>query len=137
MATNFATWKINLIQEWPDIIKLEKEKEVTGIYLSGHPLDNYKLELEHYIDCPLDQVDNFKEGTVKIAGLVTAAHHGISRRGIGYVRFTIQDYVGSFEAGIYREDYQRFKELIQLGQVIYIEGRHIRPKNSDHLFFKV
>ena len=129
---------INPQREWADIIKLDKEKEVTGIYISGHPLDNYKLELEHYIDIELEQIDHNKEGTIKIAGLITEAHHGISRnRGLGYARFTIQDYTGSFVAGIYREQYTKYKELISTGQVIYIEGKHIINRESNNSFFKI
>jgi len=130
--------KLNLVEEWVDIIKLEKEKEITGIYMSGHPLDNYKLELEHYVDLRLDQVTEQIQGPIKIAGLVTDAFHGISKgRGLGYARFTIQDYDGSFDAGIYRENYASYKDLIQKGQVIFIEGHYARWKDSENAFFKI
>jgi DNA polymerase-3 subunit alpha len=130
--------KIPEQEEWPDIVKLEKEKEVTGIYLSGHPLDNYKLELEHYIDMPLDQIDRKNPSTIHVAGLITQAFHGITRnRGLGYARFTIQDYTGSFDVGLYRETYMKFKDFIKNGQVVYVVGKHVTNKDNDNSFFKV
>lgn len=130
--------KIIEAEPWPDIVKLEKEKEVTGIYLSGHPLDNYKLELEHYIDMPLDHIDRKNPNTIHVAGLITQAHHGITRnRGLGYARFTIQDYAGSFDVGLYRETYMKYKDFIKNGQVVYIVGNHVTNRENDNSFFKV
>ncbi len=130
--------KIHPVREWSVIEKLTYEKEVTGMYISGHPLDDYKFEMQHFINCSLDKLDEVLDVTVKIAGIVTEANHGISRnKGTGYCRFTIQDMQGSFSAGIYRDDYNRYKDFMQVGQVIYIEGVNAKNSKNDNVFFRV
>ncbi len=129
---------IKPISEWSVIEKLTFEKEVTGMYISGHPLDDYKFELSHFVNCSLDIIDEVIDKVVSLAGIVTEANHGISRnKGTGYCRFTIQDMHGSFSLGVYREDYQKYKDLLSPGQVIYIEGINQKNQKNDNLFFKV
>ncbi len=125
-------------EEWNYVQKLEKEKEVTGIYLSGHPLDQYRLELLHFINCTLDKVKESDEHYYCIAGMVTEVNKGVGReRSLPYCRFTLQDLSGSFSAGLYRENYSKYADLITMGQVIYIEGRYRKVKNADRYYFNL
>ena len=124
--------------DWIKTYKLEKEKEVTGIYISGHPLDDYKMELENYVNCTLDQAQHSNGSVVKMAGIIAKVHHGISQKnGLGYARLTLQDYSSSFELGVYNEDYERFKELLTEGQVIYVVGKYQTYRFNDRTFFKL
>ncbi len=125
------------VEEWDQMIKLEKEKQITGIYISGHPLDDYQLEIKHFINCPLDMVEDTKEKFVKLAGIVTASQIGISQRGTSYARFTIQDYRGSLDINLYNEQCESFKHLITNGKVLYIEGMNQKGYSGDRYFFKV
>ncbi len=129
--------EIRVIEEWNKVEKLQREKEVAGIYISGHPLDDYRLEMETFINCPLDRVEHTKDHLVKIAGLVTSEFHGVSQRGTSYGRFTIQDYTGSLEFALYNEDYQRNKDLLHVGEVLYIEGINQKGYSGDRYFFKI
>ena len=125
-------------REWDYVFMLEKEKEVTGIYISGHPLDQYKLEIAHFVNCKLENVEENETHNYKLAGMVSEVFKGMSRtNNTPYVRFTIQDYSGSFEAGLYRENCAKWGDIIQMGQVIYIEGRYRKNKNSDRYFFNI
>jgi DNA polymerase-3 subunit alpha len=126
--------KIAEVPEWSIIDRLEKEKEVTGIYISGHPLDEYRLEIQNYVDTPLDMAIDIKDRLIKIAGLVTEANHNVTQRGIGYVRFTMQDYNGSFEIAIFNEEYSRWSALITRGKVLYIEGINATVSNGRNYF---
>lgn len=54
------------VQEWNQIEKLEKEREVTGIYISGHPLDDYTLEFNYFINCPLEKADQIEGQLLKM-----------------------------------------------------------------------
>ncbi len=121
---------------WPLIVKLEKEKEVTGIYLSGHPLDDYRLELENFTTCSLDKAEQLLDRNLKLAGLVTEAFHGTNQKGLGYGRFVVQDFNGALEFRLYRDDYLKYRELLNSGQVVYIEGKFTNGYN-DNLYFKV
>jgi len=130
--------KIVEIPEWSAIQKLTNEKEVTGMYISGHPLDDYKMEILHFTNCTLDMAEDVLDKTIKVAGIVTEANHGISRsKGTGYCRWTIQDTKGSFSGGIYRDDYLTYKDHMQVGQVIYMEGVSSKNQHSGNVFFKI
>ena len=64
--------------------------------------------------------------------------HGVSQKNnMGYARLTLQDYTGSFEFGAYREDYEKYKELLQPGYVLYVEGIFKAGYSSDRFFFKI
>lgn len=128
--------KIIPVEEWVPIERLEHEKEVTGIYISGHPLDDYRIEIENYINAPLDRVESIKNQTVKIAGLITSAMHGVSGNGNGYARFTLQDYHGSIDLALFRENYSRWQTLITKGKVIYLEAKNIQTKTGN-FYFKI
>lgn len=124
-----------MCRSWSLIEALTKEKEVTGIYISGHPLDDYALEVRHYTTCAIDQVERFKDYTqMRLAGLVVTANHRVSQKGTGYGRFTIQDYNGSLEFNLFTESYQRFKDILEVGQAVFLEGQFRQGRNGEMEF---
>ncbi len=130
--------KIPACETWSLIEKLTKEKEVTGIYVSGHPLDDYRVELEAHTNCTLDKVEDRTDGMpVKVAGIVTEAQHRISKKGTGWGRFALQDYNGNLEFPLFSDDYQNFKNFFELGQVLFIQGRMEKRWNGEEWQFKV
>jgi DNA polymerase-3 subunit alpha len=122
--------------DWGLIYKLQKEKDTIGIYLSGHPLDDFRYEWENFAT-PLDKVENFKGRKVNIAGFVLKAEHRISQKGTGWGRFTLQDYTGSLEITMFSESYAKFKSFFEEGTSIYVEGEYKQRYNSDEFEFKV
>jgi len=125
-------------EAWSLIEKLTKEKEVTGIYISGHPLDDYRVEIQAHANCPLEEVENRIKGQIlKIAGIVTAANHRISKKGTGWGVFTLQDYNGSLEFPMFTDDYQKFKSFFEIGQVLFVQGKMEKRWNRDEYQFKV
>ena len=111
---------------------LNREKEVTGIYISGHPLDDYRLELEHFITCTLDKTAQYQhKPLLQLAGMVTHATHKISKNGNGWGVFSITDYQGALEFRLFGDDYQKFKHLLAEGMVIFIKGRFQRSWRSE------
>jgi len=129
--------KYDILPEWDQMVKLEKEKQVTGIYISGHPLDDYKLELRNFTTHPLDLVEKTINTLVKVAGIVTESMVGVSQRGTSYARFTIQDYRGALDINLYNEDCEKWKSLATNGKVLYIEGLNQQWRGSDRISFKV
>ena len=126
-----------VVPEWNQIDKLEKEKEVTGIYISGHPLDDYHIEFKNFINCPLETAEQTQGRLLKLGGIVTDAHFATSQKGTGYVRFTIQDFTGSLQISLYNEKYESYKHLITKGQVLYVEGSNEKGYTQDRYFFNV
>ncbi len=127
--------EIPIAPQWSLMEKLTKEKEITGIYMSGHPLDDYRLEIEHFTNCPLDMVTSYKDKHLKVAGLVTTADHRITQKGTGWGIFTLQDFRGSLEVKMFNEDYRKYKELFEVGTALFIEGFYqLSWKGQDHEF---
>ena len=123
--------KIPQSEPWSLIEKLTREKEVTGIYISGHPLDDYKIEVENFTTCGLDRIENYKGQKVKVAGIVTMAQHRVNKKGNGWGLFTIQDYNGAMEFPLFTEKYQKFKHLLEKGAVLYFIGTYKKRWNSE------
>jgi DNA polymerase-3 subunit alpha len=123
-------------EPWNLLLKLQKEKDVVGIYLSGHPLDDFRYEWENFATS-LDKIDNFKGRKVFVAGFVSKAEHRISAKGTGWGRFTIQDYTGSLELTMFSDSYQKFRAFFDEGASLYIEGEHKQRFNSDEMEFRV
>ena len=129
--------KIPAAEEWSLIEKLTREKEVTGIYISGHPLDDYRMEVENFTTCSLDEVEKFKGQNVNLAGIVIKAHHRVNKKGNGWGLFTIQDYNGTLEFPLFTEDYQKFKHLLETGAVLYLKGKFQKRWNSEEFQLKL
>ncbi|TXH20874.1 MAG: DNA polymerase III subunit alpha [Chitinophagaceae bacterium] len=138
--------KIPECLKWPLIIQLEHEKEVTGIFISGHPLDSYRFELEHYDITKISFLNEYKnqEDTskinssrnFKIMGLVTGAQHRIAKNGNKFGFFTIEDYSEKIEIPLFTDDYLRHHPILQLGESVMITG-FFKPKFSGGFDFKV
>ena len=107
---------------WPLIKKLTEEKEVAGIYISGHPLDDYRIVVDHFTSCALGDTERYPHRPCKVSGIVVAANHGIDSKGNGRGFFTLQDYSSSIDVSLWRDDYQKFKHLFEVGQCLYIRG---------------
>lgn len=135
--------KIADCPQWPLIVQLDHEKEVTGIFLSGHPLDDYRFEMEHYGIAKIAYVNEYKEqekekissgATFKIMGLVSEANHRIAKSGNKYGSFIVEDYSGKLELMLFSEDYLRHSSILQLGATVYITGYFKQRYNGDFDF---
>ncbi len=122
---------------WSLMEKLNREKEITGIYMSGHPLDDYRLEIEHFTNCPLDMVNMFKDKHLKVAGIVTSSDHRITKKGTGWGIFTLQDFRGSLDLRLFNEDYKKFKDILTVGEALFVEGFYQLSWNGQEHEFRV
>src|SRR5688572_15970899 len=141
--TLFGDMNANMFQEpalpqvpqWTLIEKLTREKDITGIYMSGHPLDDYRLEIEHFTNCPLDMVTIYKDKHLKLAGIVTSAEHRITQKGTGWGIFSLQDFRGSLDVRLFNEDYKKYKDIFTVGTPLFLEGFYqLGWRGQDHEF---
>ncbi len=124
------------VAPWNLLTMLQRERDVIGIYLSGHPLDDYKFEVENLTTCALDRIENFKGQKIRIAGFVTKAEHRISQKGTGWGRFTVSDYSGNLEIALFSNDYAQFKHYFEEGNCLFITGTFRQRYNSDEHEFR-
>ena len=138
--------KLPECEPWPLIKLLDFEKEVIGIFISGHPLDNYKFEMTHYGMTPITEYNEFKEAIAlhpnagrmfRIAGLVASANHRISKNGKKFGIFNIEDYSGKMEIALWSEDYARFGNYLEVGRVVYLTGGFRQRYNNGEFEFKI
>ncbi|MBK6826089.1 MAG: DNA polymerase III subunit alpha [Chitinophagaceae bacterium] len=133
-------------EHWPLTVQLDHEKEVTGMFLSGHPLDHYRFEMKHYGITALADFNEFKESIrlqsnpgrpLRILGLVAEAQHRIAKSGNKYGNFVIEDYSGKTELVLFSEDYLRLTPVLQQGSTVFITGFFKPRYNRDEFEFKV
>ncbi|GIV33221.1 MAG: DNA-directed DNA polymerase [Chitinophagales bacterium] len=125
IATAFQEPPMPEVTPWPLVQELKLEKEYIGIYLSAHPLDTYRLEVKTFAHTHIADIEKMKPmgQEVSLAGIITKAVHRPSRSGTDIGIFTLEDYSGSCELGVYREeDYLRFKHLIETGLLVLVKG---------------
>jgi len=129
-------------EEWPLIEKLKYEKDVIGIYLTGHPLDNYKLELNRYCNTTVSDLKTMqkarsgeggddvkaafaelrKKGDLSIGGLVSNAQTKMTKTGKPFGTFVLEGYIDSYEFALFGDDYVKFSNLIVNGYFLQIKG---------------
>ena len=126
-------------KRWTLPVKLSREKEVTGIYVSGHPLDGYKLEIDNYVTCPLAELSPERYGkmTVKLAGMISSARHMVSKNGNGWGIFELSDFDEAIEFKLFREDYEKYRHILAQGKAVFVRANYKRAWNSDDLELNV
>lgn len=128
---------INPCEEWSLLEKLKKEKEVIGIYLSGHPLEDYKLEIKTFTNCTLNEIEIKKDRELKIAGIVTSSDTRFAKNGNPYCRFSIEDFDGTYQFALFGKDYLAFKPFIETPDaLLHITGKYEQQKwrNNEYEF---
>ena len=115
--------------------KLRREKEVTGVYVSGHPLDGYKLEIDNYVTCSLGELSPQKYGrtTLRLAGMIVGARHMVSKNGNGWGIFELGDYDATVEFKLFGEDYQKFRHILNEGTALFLKAKYKKKWNSEEL----
>ncbi len=113
-------------KQWDTVEKLAREREVIGIYISGHPLDDFRVEMESFCNANVSMFKSPKDfvgNELTIAGVITDLEHRVSRQGKGWASFTLEDYVDSFEFRIFGEDYLKYKHFLVLNNFIHIRTK--------------
>ncbi len=129
------------VPEFSGIEKLKLEKELIGIYLSAHPLDRFRVILNHYCNTRLKEFTDLKSLKGKqfiTGGMITGVRHGVTRlKGSKYAILTVEDFSGSFDFAFFGRDYVKYGDYLREesnGLSILIKGRvQIRQYKPDEL----
>ena len=111
-------------EEWGTMEKLAREKEVVGIYISGHPLDDFKIEMNTFCNASLASFKNletFLNRELTFGGVVTDVQHRVSKQGKGWALFTVEDYNDSFEFRIFGEEYLKFRHFLMKNNFVFVK----------------
>ncbi|WP_339630143.1 DNA polymerase III subunit alpha, partial [Bizionia echini] len=111
-------------EEWGTMEKLAQEKEVVGIYISGHPLDDFKIEMKTFCNAELALLENIEpyiNRELTFGCVVTDVQHRVSKQGKGWAMFTVDDYTTSFEFRIFGEEYLKFRHFLLKNSFVHIK----------------
>ncbi|TCK65157.1 DNA polymerase III alpha subunit [Winogradskyella wandonensis] len=112
-------------EDWGTMEKLSREKEVVGIYISGHPLDDFKIEMKNFCNgviADFNDLEKLINQNIKFGGVVTEVQHRISKQGKGWAMFTIEDYSDSFDFRIFGEDYLKFRHFLVQNSFVHVQA---------------
>ena len=111
-------------EDWSTMEKLAKEKEVVGIYISGHPLDDYKFEMSYFCNVKLahlKSLENLIGKTLTFGGIVTNVQYRTGKNGKDWAMFTLEGYDESHDFRIFDEEYLKFRHFLVNNQFIYFK----------------
>ncbi|MDO1501772.1 DNA polymerase III subunit alpha [Winogradskyella maritima] len=112
-------------ETWGTMEKLAREKEVVGIYISGHPLDDFKTEMKSFCNGVVGDFEDLEKmvgQNIKFGGVVTEVQHRVSKQGKGWAMFTIEDYSDSFEFRIFGEEYLKFRHFLVQNSFVHVQA---------------
>ena len=122
-----ATPKIPECERWSDIERLNRERDLVGIYLSAHPLDSYAVVLENLCNTKCPEVADKKElmdrGDITVGGIVTNVRESMTKKGkpCGFVM--LEDFEGSGEIALFGETWGRWRGMFSIGASVYIKAQ--------------
>jgi DNA polymerase III subunit alpha len=140
-GTEMPPPKVDPVEPFSEIEKLHFEKEVVGVYISGHPLDNFKFELETFCNAPvssLNELEGLEGKEFKLGGIVASVEHKLTKTGKPFGKLVLEDYSGKTEFLMWSEDYLKYKSFLMPGLFLFIEGNVLRKSwGEQNLEFKI
>ena len=112
-------------EEWGTMEKLAQEKEVVGVYISGHPLDDFKVEMKTFCNGNLalfNDLENYINREITFGGVVTDVQHRVSKQGKGWALFMVEDYTDNYEFRIFGEEYLKYRHFLVKNSFVYIRS---------------
>ena len=109
--------------EWSQLEKLNKEREVIGLYLSAHPLDDYKVIIRNMCKTQvgdLDHLDELKGKEIAVAGMVVGVQNLMTKTGKPWCKFKLEDYNGAHEFALFGKDYENFRKYLFSDYFLFI-----------------
>lgn len=133
--------RIDAVEPFSELEKLNLEKEVVGIYISGHPLDNFRFEMETFCTASCNQfneIEGLLGRELKIGGIVTNVEHRTTKTGKPFGKLYIEDYTGNTSFMLFGEDYLKFRNFMNVGWFLFIEGTVIKTTwGQQNIEFKI
>ncbi|MEG1951165.1 MAG: DNA polymerase III subunit alpha [Bacteroidales bacterium] len=134
--------EIPQVDPWVPLIELNYEKEVTGFFISGHPLQDYRFELSQFATTTITHIKGNLSSNVnkdlRFGAIVTASSHLISKKGTGYGRFMVEDFDESLEITLFGEDYLKYKHFMEVGTFVFIRAEvKKRWRDDENLELKI
>jgi len=141
-AVDIQRPSVPVADEWNQLQLLNKEREVIGLYLSAHPLDEYKVIIDHMCKAQLSDLadlERFNGQEIAVSGVVTSVQALTTKTGRPWGRFTIEDYQGTHEFALFGKDYEKFRQYLYKDYFLFVKGK-VQPRpygDNPELEFKI
>ncbi|MDX1902625.1 MAG: DNA polymerase III subunit alpha [Thermonemataceae bacterium] len=121
------------IEVWSEMERLNKEKEVVGFYISGHPLDQFRIEISQLTTCSISQLGDKKwyDREVAIAGIVSEVQARQAKNGNPFTLFKLEDYDSSTQLALFGSDHIKFAAYAQLNNFLFVRGKMQKRYGND------
>ena len=127
--------------DWSQLETLSREREMIGLYLSAHPLDDYKIIIDHMCKTQLtdlENLDSLKGQEIAVAGMVVSVQNLITKTGKPWGKFVLEDYNGTHEFALFSKDYENFRKYLFSDYFLFVRGKvQPKPYNDSELEFKI
>ena len=129
------------VERWSDLDRLNRERDLVGIYLSAHPLDEFSIVLEHVCNTRMSELEDkaaLAGREITMGGIVTSVRRGVSKNGNPYGIAKIEDYSGSTEIPFWGNDWVTYQGYLNEGTFLYIKARcQAKQWRQDELEIKI
>ena len=123
-------------ESWSKLEQLKNEKEVTGFYMSGHPLEDYKVEINNFCNVTIhglnDKLETFLNRDISFAGIITSADHRMTKTGRPFGSFKLEDFTDTIQLALFAEDYLKLKHFLEDGAQVFIKAKVQYRFNSEN-----
>lgn len=139
-AIEIATPKVPNAEPWSQIEKLNRERDLIGIYLSAHPLDPFYVELQYGCNTSVTEIkekENQLNQELTFGGIVSDYLERPTKNGGMYGRLVIEDYSGSYELMLFGKNFIDFKKFGIVNTPIMVHGMYAKSKYGDRINFEV
>ncbi len=112
-------------EDWPRIERLRREKEMLNFYVSGHPLEDYAVEVEAFSQVSLGNIDPDTEfkAPIRTCGIISAIRTKLDKRENQIAFVTIEDFTGKAECIFWSEAYKRYGAALTIGEIVFVVGK--------------
>jgi len=140
-SQEIARPRIEPLEQYSEIEKLNIEKEVVGLYISGHPLEAYQFELDMFCNATLQDLNDPEKlrdvKNIKLGGIVTNIEHRTSKKGNPFGRLTLEDFSGNYTFTLFSKNYLKFKTYFEPNWFLYMQGHMQKSWRGDQLEFNI
>ncbi len=114
------------VLDWGDLETLHKERDVIGLFLSAHPLDQYEVIIKKMCKTQLSELNNLEDlngQEIGFAGMITSVQNLTTKTGKPWGRFTMEDYNGTHEFALFGKDYEAFRKYLFVDYFLFVRGK--------------
>ena len=139
-TVDFTQPKVGPVKPYNKIEELNIEREMVGVFITGHPLSQFQFEMDYLTNSTINQLVDLEKRRgkeLRLGGIVSEAQHRISKKGNPFGQFVLEDFNDNYTFYLFSKDYLKFKPLLEKGWFLYVSGIVQNRWKSEELELKI